>query len=196
MEKKKLKGIVLAGGYSTRMGLDKGDIVYYDRAQKYWTADILLGVGLDSYISLRQEQDQSADYKYILDQYTNIGLIAGIISSLEYCQTGILALACDYPLMQASHLAELIINRDKSKMATVFMDESSNLLIPTIAIYEPEIVEVLKKAVGEGEYALQKILRKIDIKIISAQGNAFKSVDTLVDYQLVKNEINEASLHN
>ncbi len=49
-----INALVLAGGESQRMGMDKGDIIYHQKPQKYHVADMLIRLGIPCYISVQK----------------------------------------------------------------------------------------------------------------------------------------------
>lgn len=63
---KLLKGLVLAGGRSTRMGRSKANICWYGKEQQYHLADLMSGFCDEGFVSCRQEQvGEIKTYKYI-----------------------------------------------------------------------------------------------------------------------------------
>ena len=64
-------GLVLAGGHSTRMGTDKGEITYHDLKQRSHLYKLLNHCCEQAFISCRQEQltDLATGEPYILDQH-------------------------------------------------------------------------------------------------------------------------------
>ncbi len=191
-----IKGLVLAGGASQRMGQDKGDLKYYHQPQKYHVAEMLTGIGLDTYISIRKEQEHLPGFSYIFDHYKNIGPMAGIVSAFKHYKTAWLVLGCDYPFLKTKHLDYLLSKRDKSKVATVFSEEDNGFLLPTLAIYESHFLPLLQHSIHHEEYSLQKLLKKNKINIITTQDQAFKSIDNPVAYRAVKKEIHENTIRN
>lgn len=191
-----IKGLVLAGGASKRMGRDKGNLKYYHQPQKYHMAEMLTGLGLDTYISIRKEQEYSSDFTYIFDHYEHIGPMAGLLSAFEHYKTAWLVVGCDYPFLKTKHLEYLLSKRDKNKVATVFSEKDNRFLLPTIAIYELHFLPLLQHSIHHKEYSLQKLLKKNDINIITTQNQAFKSIDNPAAYRAVKKEIHENTIRN
>lgn len=121
--------------------------------------------------------------------------MAGIHAAFTTFNTAWLVLACDYPLLTNHHLETLLKHRDKSKVATLFYDEMSNQIIPTLAIYEPKFFQLLSKAIAQKNYGIQYLLRQHDIALVSVQGEELRSIDTQADCAQIKKIINGKSIH-
>ena len=191
-----IKALVLAGGISSRMGTDKGDLVYYKQPQKYHMASMFINLGLETYISVRSDQKKSKEFRYITDQYKNIGPMAGILSAFEQYNTAWLVVACDYPLMAPKHIHQLISQRDRDKAATVFSNHPDGLLLPTLAIYEPSFYPLMKDSLGRKNYSLQDLLKQNPIKTVKTQDRALISIDTPAQYEVIKKKIHENTRRN
>lgn len=195
-ENEAIKGLVLAGGSASRMGRDKGDLVYYTEPQKYHTAALLMHLGLDTYISQREKQKRHRKFQYIIDRYENIGPMAGVLSAFEQQQTAWLVVACDYPLIKTQHLDYLLSQRDTTKTATVFLDEANGFFLPTVAIYETGFFPLLRENIARKDYSFQKLLQSHAVKALKTQDRAFRSIDTPAEYNAIKKEIHEYTFRN
>lgn len=136
----KLYGLVLSGGKSTRMGTDKGLIEYHGVPQREYLYHILSQVCEDTFISLREEQEDElpAVIKTIVDLNEFKGPYNGLLSAhKKYPEVAWLVLACDLPLMDLDALNELISQRDSTKQATAFALKENPLPEPLCAIWEP-----------------------------------------------------------
>ncbi len=136
----KLYGLVLSGGKSTRMGTDKGLIEYHGVPQREYLYHILSQVCEDTFISLREEQEDElpAVMKTIVDLNEFKGPYNGLLSAhKKYPEVAWLVLACDLPLMDLDALNELISQRDSTKQATAFALKENPLPEPLCAIWEP-----------------------------------------------------------
>jgi molybdenum cofactor guanylyltransferase len=144
----KLFGLVLSGGKSTRMGADKGLIVYHDLPQREHLYQLLQQVCDESYLSLRKDQGAAVegDYRILVDNDDYRGPFNGLLSAHKaYPDAAWLVLACDLPLLDLEALRELVAARDTSKMATAFALREHSLPEPLCAIWEPQ---GLRNAIG------------------------------------------------
>src|SRR5215203_1434026 len=81
-----LKGLVLVGGKSTRMGNDKGRMQWHGKEQRYFLADLLSCFCNEVYLSCREEQRgeiHKNNCKTIADAYTNLGPYGAILSAFQ-----------------------------------------------------------------------------------------------------------------
>ncbi|MDX1545013.1 MAG: NTP transferase domain-containing protein, partial [Christiangramia sp.] len=65
----KLYGLVLAGGKSSRMGMDKGDLKYHGKPQRDHLYEMLQEVCDEVFLSLRKDQEDAvkANFRTIAD---------------------------------------------------------------------------------------------------------------------------------
>ena len=116
-----LKGLVLAGGKSTRMNRDKGKIDYHGKEQRLYMHDLLSKLSTGSFLSIRAEQldEFSSDKQTIEDVYVGLGPYGAILSAFQKDpNTAWLVTACDQPLLNEETLKYLISKRNPSKLAT------------------------------------------------------------------------------
>ena len=140
----KIYGLVLSGGKSTRMGVDKGMIDYHGMPQREYLYNLLKPLCTSTYMSVREEQvpEFSEEYKLIVDRDEYKGPYNGLLSAHHMDPTASwLVLACDLPLMDQNALKYLIQERDPNKLATAFATRDSGLPEPLCAIWEPAGLE-------------------------------------------------------
>jgi molybdopterin-guanine dinucleotide biosynthesis protein A len=165
-----MKGLILSGGFSKRMGKDKGAICYHGKTQVSHTLDLLSKYCSDVYVSVRSDQtDQShlRDLPLLIDSVEGDGPIVGILSAFEKDQNSPwLVLACDMPLIDEANLKKLIDNRDESKTATCFENTERNWPEPLFTIWEPSSTLKINEFVSIGKPCPRKILMNSEIKMI------------------------------
>ncbi|PSL49802.1 molybdopterin-guanine dinucleotide biosynthesis protein A [Chitinophaga niastensis] len=164
-----LKGLVLCGGFSTRMQEDKSTIAYHDMPQWQYLTTLLQSFLGEVYISCRQEQqDIFAHYPHLIpDSVPYGGPSAGLLSAHALQpQTAWLVLACDLPLVGKQSLELLINARDIHKAATSFISPVNELPEPLIAIWEPAGLEALLQNVIAGKNCPRKTMLNSDIALL------------------------------
>lgn len=140
-------GLVLAGGYSRRMGHDKGLLDYHGKPQREYIFEQLKLLCSRVYMSIRPGQEAALPegMPFILDENTYRGPFNGLLSAHhQFPNAAWLVVACDLPLMDAHALRYLLERRDPAAMATAFATHQSGLPEPLAALWEPE---ALKQAV-------------------------------------------------
>lgn len=164
-----LKGLVLCGGYSTRMQEDKSTIVYHGIPQWKYLVNLLNTFIPEVYISCRQDQLLQFDDHSLLipDSVTAKGPAAGILSAYhKYPVTAWLVIACDLPEISGQTLNYLISNRNIHKAATTFISPVNHLAEPLITIWEPAALKSLSNNVAAGITCPRKTLLNCDINLL------------------------------
>lgn len=194
---KGINGLVLAGGKSLRMGIDKSTILWHGMEQRYYVADILKKLCDEVFISCRAEQQiEIQNYPTIPDTYTELGPYGAILSAFKAQPDKTwLVVASDLPLLDTETLEYLIANRDASKMATTFESPHDGLPEPLITIWEPKSFEILLSYLPEGYKCPRKALRNNldDVKIIKVLNpDALMNTNTPEDAEKVKQLLTHA----
>lgn len=174
-----LKGIVLAGGRSTRMGRSKANICWHGKEQQYYLADLMSGFCDEVFISCRQDQqlDILPDYNVLPDLYPTSGSLEAILTAFKkYPNHGWMVMACDVPLLDQPTLNYLVGQRDYFKIATVFENAADGLPEPLTAIWEAKSYDLFRLNHQHQNLSLRKLLIRNEAKIIKAP-----NVDALIN---------------
>lgn len=166
-----LKGLVLAGGKSERMGFDKGAVSWHGKEQRYYMADMLKAVCDEVFISCRADQQGEIDNKYlsIADTFIGLGPFGAILSAFrEKPDSAWLVVACDLPLVDENTLKYLADNRDVSSVATAYKSTFDDFPEPLITIWEPKSYPILLSFLAQGYSCPRKVLINSDICLLNA----------------------------
>ena len=161
--KNEIKGLVLAGGFSRRMGCDKALLDYHGMPQARWTARLLSVFCETVHISCRAGQDLGkgedlSDWR-IHDPEEGQGPIEGMLAAHRLApQSAWLVVACDLPRLDEQTLRHLIENRDLSKLVTAYRSFHDKLPEPLCAIYEPASFAVLAERFQSGCRCPRRVL--------------------------------------
>lgn len=173
--RKGLNGLVLAGGKSARMGLDKGRINWHGKEQRYHLADFLAQFCDDVFISCRDEEQQTSvapGYNTLRDSFIGLGPMGGILSALrEQPDVAWLVVACDLPLVDAKVVQMLIDNRNAETIATAFKSDDTGFPEPVITIYESRSYDLLLQSLSAGITCPRKVLINSDTHLLPNPGN-------------------------
>lgn len=157
-----LYGLVLTGGMSTRMNMDKGALAYHGRSQVGHCYDLLKSFCDSVFVSLRAEQAQAQVYRgfpQIHDRFLGFGPMGGILSAQkEHPEAAWLVLACDLPYVTPEVLNNLVLQRDPFKLATAYVSANDGFPEPLCAIYEPKSVFRLMQFLALGYHCPRKVL--------------------------------------
>lgn len=194
-----LHALVLAGGKSTRMGQDKGKLLYRGKAQALHAYESLEELGIRSFLSLREDQwtaEERGDYPLIYDQLRDLGPMGGILTAMSQApEAAWLVIACDLPLLSKGTLENLLQRRNPFKLATAYRSTSDNLPEPLCAIYEPAIRMRLFEALGLGLSCPRKVLINSNSEILEPfDKTSLTNANTPDDFKTIKSQIEEARL--
>ena len=163
----RIYGLILSGGKSSRMGVDKGTIRYQERPQREHLFDLLSAVCERVYTSCKPEQNIDPVLNPLPDNFDTDGPMNGILSAFNfYSGSAWLIVAIDLPNVSLQVLKYIISQRQTQKMATCFFDTKANAPEPLLTIWEPAAYPLLLKNVKEGKISPRYFLQTSDVKII------------------------------
>lgn len=167
-EKPPIKGLLLVGGESTRMGKDKSQLAYHGKPQVDHLLDLMKQLEIPSFISSKHEPTAGEQPNpFILDSFIGLGPFGGILSSMrEDPKAAWLVVACDLPLVTVDTLQQLIAQRDTSALATAFYNEATGFPDPLITLWEPKAYPMMLHFLSLGYSCPRKVLINAEVKII------------------------------
>jgi len=177
-----LRGLVLAGGKSRRMGTSKAGLVYKKgMSQTLVMVSLLRKAGLPVVVSVAEESqipqdvrtyiEEDTQVEVLLDRYPNLGPLSGILSAFDlYRQRGWVVLGCDLPLFSFEDLENLIFQRQYAGYATAYESPvEPGFPEPLAAIYEPKIRSRIFTLFAEGYRCPRKILLQSRVHLVPAR---------------------------
>lgn len=166
-----LLGLVLTGGKSTRMGRDKATLAYHGKPQREYASDLLATYCQAVYWSVNAGQATELAGKpqpYITDSFLGLGPMGGILSAFrQQPNAAWLVVACDLPLLSEKSLDALVSGRNRSKMATAFLDSDLRFPEPLVSIWEPRAYATLLQFLAMGYSCPRKALINSDIALLT-----------------------------
>lgn len=183
IQKPPLKGLVLAGGKSTRMGRDKGELNFYGKPQREYMADLLAPHCREVFLSVRSGQQVPSSHQLIEDSFIGLGPFGALLSAFRNDPDAAwLVVACDLPLLNADTLRQLINGRNPSKVATSFRSPVNGFPEPLVAIWEPKAYLHALAFMAQGYSCPRKVLINTDICLLeAADASALTNVNTPED---------------
>ncbi len=192
-----LKGLVLAGGDSRRMGSDKAAIEFAGQSLLDRAVCLLSEVVEEVYVSVREQQRNTGGrdrYPLITDSLPLAGPAAGILSAhLADPEAAWLVLACDMPGVTMPMLGQLVEERDALLAGTAWTGEERELPEPLCAVYEPAtLAAFLIQIQAGGEVSPLGWLRSQSVKCLSGAGINMSSTNTPEELEAMQETAKQA----
>ena len=185
-----IQGLVLAGGKSVRMGKDKGTLNFYGKNQRDVAIELLEKNNLNTYLSVREDQDISIENK-ITDKFVGLGPFGAICSAFqENPDTAWLVIATDLPFVTNEVIQQLLKHRNPSKAATTIKGKNKQFPEPLITIWEPKSYTLLLNYLAQGYSCPRKVLINSDVEIVEIDDDFIRNVNTPEDFKNAQKEIN------
>jgi molybdenum cofactor guanylyltransferase len=182
-----LYGLVLAGGRSSRMGVDKGLIDYHGLPQREWLRDLLATRCARAFLSLNDAQAEAlpdgACASVIVDdpRFETSPLGALLSASAAHPGAAWLLVSCDLAYFDAACLDALLSARDAGQSGTAYVIEDLGQPEPLATIYEAPFVASLQAEYAAGERSIRRALHRAGWQRVEAPGPknfCVESVDT------------------
>ena len=192
-----VKGLILTGGKSRRMGRDKGQINYHGRSQVEYSFDLLSSFCHEVYVSCREDQKNLShlnSFSQIHDRYLGMGPTGGILSAFEHDrESAWLVLACDLPYVDSQTIEKLFKSRNPFKMATCFKNATRGFAEPLCTIYEPKARGELLRWLSIGKTCPRKTLMNSNINLLELNhAGELNNINTPDEYHQVSKQFQES----
>jgi molybdopterin-guanine dinucleotide biosynthesis protein A len=188
-----INGLVLCGGKSTRMGVDKSTVQYHGAPQVDYLAEQLKTSCNAVFVSTYLGSKLRTSFPLLPDRFDFKSPLNGILSALHF-NPGVawLAVAVDMPNVNTIVLKDLIRQRDKSKLATCFYNHIKHFPEPLLTIWEPAAFKPLMAFVGAGQISPKEFLAKHDVKLVESDGHVhFMNINTPEELERYRREFNK-----
>ncbi|MCB0448954.1 MAG: molybdenum cofactor guanylyltransferase [Confluentibacter sp.] len=180
IDKKNITGIILSGGKSSRMGTDKGFLLFEGKPFIHYSIEALKPFVCNTIIVSNNKEYDVFGLNRIEDIFENAGPLAGIYSGLKHASTAYnLVLSCDIPLINSTILQKLINAVDAVSNVIQIQSQGNNM--PLIALYKKPCENQFLKLLNEGERRLQFAVNQCQVKnvVLSSEEELFtKNINT------------------
>ncbi len=164
INKRPIYSLILAGGKSTRMGVDKAILKFQDKLQIIKIFELLKLFHEHTLISCRKDQGLEKilplnNDSFIFDKFIGYGPMGGILSAQEkFKDAAFFVVACDMPFLDSFIIENLITNRDPFKIGTFYRVNDS--FEPLCSIYEPKSRFLIFDYLIKNNLSLNKMIRE------------------------------------
>jgi molybdopterin-guanine dinucleotide biosynthesis protein A len=165
----KTTGIILAGGKSSRMGMDKGFCAINGKPMVQYAIEVLEQVCDSLIISSNNPDYELFGFPVIPDLIKDIGPMGGIYTGLMQSETKYnFFLSCDMPMVSVGvirHILEYKQNYD------AVVPIWKNYPEPMCAYYHKRIIDKIDKLIQQGIYKTQVIISEVNAMTIEITEN-------------------------
>ncbi|MGB1490025.1 MAG: molybdenum cofactor guanylyltransferase [Acidimicrobiales bacterium] len=173
-------GIVLNGGSSSRMGSDKGEIVYKGRRLIDIAIESLIAAEVKDVIIVGGEKkihSLKTNIQYCEDLFPNEGPLGGVITGLRNIKSDIaVILACDYLEIDSSVVLECVSKLNARSMVFPLYQGKEQYLFSAI---RTECVEALELQFMKGVRSIHEAIACLDcVTYESAYPEKLRSANT------------------
>lgn len=184
---------ILAGGKSSRMGVDKSQLIYKNNT--FLNNLIEEFKEFKTIVSINKKIDlNNKNITLVEDEYKNIGPIGGILEILKASDQKynfIVGVDMQNVNLEIMEYIYQFISSDYN----IYSIKTSEGLNPLGAIYSKDLIPELEKRILNGDYKLMNLLREdyskiIDLKYTSFRDELYYNINNKNDYsKLTKNNI-------
>jgi len=171
-----MKGLVLTGGKSSRMGTPKAELNYHGEPEFLRISRLLSEVCDEVLISVSEfwAPRERVPYTLLPDEpQVSLGPLSGIFAAFNrHPDAAFIVLACDMPLFDAAALAELVSQRDSSAQATCFALDGKTPE-PLCGIYESSAASDIREALANDIRCARRLMDAMRTKRVVPQNPAW-----------------------
>jgi len=183
-----LSAVLLAGGESRRMGMDKATFPF--RGKPLWQIQLETLRRLrpaEIFLSVRTDPSwRPRDAQFIADVPPSRGPLSGIAASLMNTRTAhLLVLAIDMPFMTENYLRSI---SDAMEPGRGVIANINNRAEPLAAVYPREAEIDFRTALAGADFSLQKLVRQLvrsgklrEISVTKEERRLFRNVNNTAD---------------
>lgn len=163
--RKKITGIVLSGGKSSRMGREKGLCTLNGKPLIEYAVEVLLEVCDKVIISANSDDYEYLELPVVKDIVIGVGPIGGLVSALQFSKTeDNFVLSCDMPFV-SKELVRYILSESKEYQAIIPIN--NGFTEPLCAYYRKDVAKIFEIAINQGVYKIQKVIRGADVNFLN-----------------------------
>ena len=168
-----IRGLVLAGGKSSRFGSNKAVARYQGVLMIERAVSLLNELALKPIVVARR----GTDYLFlkcvtIYDKLPDLGPLGGLYTAMTiFKNTSFLVLTCDMPALTVSVLSELISKHETPSLITAYSTPDGTAQ-PFPAIYENTLLSLIREKLKKGDFSMHDLLSRTSHKtLIPLEGN-------------------------
>jgi molybdopterin-guanine dinucleotide biosynthesis protein A len=161
----KITGILLAGGKSSRMGREKGEIGIRGRSLLRTTLEILERSCDMVLISTCSDVPGLKGYRQVCDEIPGIGPMGGVYTCLRQSETELnLVFSYDMPMVIPALFEAMLAMGEDADLVVPALGEG--LPEPLCAVYRKNVADSLQQLISQGNYAMYELFALVRTRIL------------------------------
>jgi molybdopterin-guanine dinucleotide biosynthesis protein A len=190
---KHINGYILAGGKSSRMGTDKGLLLFEGKAMIQYVIEQLQPIFSKLVIVSNNPEYEKFGLEVIPDLIKDIGPAGGIYTALKHSEAKLnFIVSCDMPFVTKEAIGFIIKNTSESQ---IVLPENQGKIEPLFGIYAKDCEDIWFELIQQNIIKLQKMVSYFKLKTIPVENNEifkesfFKNINTKEDFKNASNLI-------
>lgn len=186
MNNKKINGYILAGGKSSRMGADKGLLLFEGKAMIEYVINQMLPVFDNLVIVSNNPEYEKFGLKVIPDLIKEIGPAGGIYTALHHSNAKLnFIVSCDMPFVTQEAIEFVVNNTNESQIVLL---ENKGKIEPLFGVYSKECEENWLQLIEQNQIKLQDMVLQFKLKTIPIENKEifkesfFRNINTQEDF--------------
>ncbi|MEI7596209.1 MAG: molybdenum cofactor guanylyltransferase [Bacteroidota bacterium] len=181
-----ISGIILAGGESKRMGIEKSLVNYNEKKLIEYPIELLKKCCNEIIISSETDKLSEYNFRKVADEKGKFGPLSGIYSCLKASKTERnIIISCDMPLVSSELINYLIQIQSDAELVMPFYN---SLYEPLCAIYNKSLIPIIEDLFEQNDFSPLRLIpisnfRKAEINESQSFFNKqlFKNINSLED---------------
>ena len=160
-----IRGLVLAGGKSSRFGSDKALALYEGVSFLERAVSLLKTLHLKPIVVTRRGAGHFlVDCTVVYDKLPDLGPLGGLYTAMTvFRNTAFLVLTCDMPALDPKVLQRLLDEREPSR-DLVFYSSSERPEQPFPGIYEPSVLQAVRDKLKQNDLSMMGLFKRVASK--------------------------------
>jgi molybdenum cofactor guanylyltransferase len=165
IEKKGITGIILAGGQSRRMGMEKGLVRLKDKTLIEYSIDVMKQLADRIIISSNSNVYADLGFEVFPDKIPNSGPMGGIYSCLcESKSDANLVLSCDTPFVNPGLFNYILTNSAAQQIVAPW--HGGGFYEPLCAFYHKSTRKVFEKFIEDKNFRIPDVFKMVNFKAL------------------------------
>jgi len=190
---KPIYGYILAGGKSSRMGTDKGLLLFEGKAMIQYVIEQMQAVFSKLVLVSNNPEYEKFGLEVIPDLIKDSGPAGGIYTALKHSKAKLnFMVSCDMPFITKEAIAFIIENTNESQIVLL---ENQGKIEPLFGIYSKDCENIWLELIQQNTIKLQKMVSHFNLKTIPVENNEifkksfFNNINTKEDFDNASNLI-------